>query len=106
MNRLTITLDDDLYAMARAYAVCHRKSLSKSIGDLLRRGQAAAAAGSAPSSASSPASRQHPETGFPLIELDAGLTMADIQRAIDDEDARHLEAMGLSPGEIERTLDR
>ena len=39
MNRLTITLDDDLYAMARAHAVANHKSISKAIGDLLRQGR-------------------------------------------------------------------
>ena len=105
MNRLTITLDDDLYAMARAYAVANRKSISKAIGDLLRQGRGAPAL---PSMA-------HPETAFqidPVTQLPVvrgraeRITMEDVRRAEDDEDIRHLEIMGLSPEEIERSLGR
>jgi|GEM_PF-3950296 len=42
MNRLTITLDDELYAMARAHAIASKTSLSKAMADLLmnRHGKA------------------------------------------------------------------
>ena len=33
-------------------------------------------------------SKVHPETGFPLIDLTEGTTLADIHRAMDDEDVR------------------
>ncbi len=104
MNRLTISLPDDLYAMARAHAVANRKSLSKAIGDLLRQGRTPNP--SPAPSGHSQGPKIHPETGFPLIECEEGLTMADIQRAIDDDDIRHLEMMGLGPEEIERALAR
>lgn len=35
--RLTINLDDDLYAMARSHAFATKTSISKAVGDLLRR---------------------------------------------------------------------
>lgn len=104
MTRLTISLPDDLYAMARAHAVATRTSISKAIGDLLRQGRGAAA--SAVSPGRPPGPKTHPETGFPLIECEAGFTMADLQRSLDDEDARHMEMMGLSPEEIESALAR
>lgn len=103
MPRLTITLPDDLYAMARAHAVASHTSLSKAIADLMQRHpRSAPPEGSAPADAPGP--RFHPKTGFPLIEFEEGTTMADIQRSMDDEDVRHLEMMGLSPGEIEKAL--
>jgi hypothetical protein len=106
MNRLTITLDDDLYAMARAYALANRKSISKAIGDLLRRaGEAGPPRSSAPNPQSPPL--VHPLSGFPIVE-GAGrpFTSEDVRRAEDDEDIRHLELMGLSREEIELSLAR
>lgn len=35
--RLTINLDDELYAMARSHAIATKTSISKAVGDLLRR---------------------------------------------------------------------
>lgn len=101
MPRLTITLPDDLYAMARAHAVASHTSLSKAIADLMRRHPR-----STPPEgpADAPGLRFHPKTGFPLIEFEEGTTMADIQRSMDDEDVRHLEMMGLSSEEIEKAL--
>jgi hypothetical protein len=102
VNRLTITLPDDLYAMARAHAVSTRTSISKAIGDLLRRRN-----GPPPPAVPLGSSQSvHPETGFPLIELAEGTTMEDMERAMEDEGVRHLETMGLSPEEIERALAR
>lgn len=106
MNRLTITLDDDLYAMARAHAVSTKTSLSKAIGNLLRQRHPVLP----PSAAAAVEPQQpqlHPLSGFPIVQGSGRpLTMEDIQRAIDDEDVRHMEIMGLSPEEIERALAR
>jgi hypothetical protein len=102
--RLTINLDDDLYAMARTHAILKKTSLSKAVGDLLRRRQAAPLGADAPNDGTKKP-HIHPQTGFPIIELDPGVTMEDIRRAQDDDDVRHLEMMGLNPGEIERTLN-
>lgn len=99
VNRLTITLPDDWYAMARSYAVANKVSLSKAIGDLLRCGRGPANPPMASGRQVGP--KVHPETGFPLIDLKGGTTMADIQQAMDDEDVRHLEIVtgrSLMPG--------
>ena len=104
MNRLTITLDDDLYAMARAHAVANHKSISKAIGDLLRQGRTLP-----PATPPSPESSFHidPVTQLPVVPGRAKrITTEDVRRAEDDEDARHLEFMGLSPEQIEQSLDR
>ena len=106
MNRLAITLPDDLYAMARAYAVANRKSISRAIGELLRQGrESGPASGTAPSSRG--AALLHPVSGFPIVEGDGRSFDSESVRAMeDDEDIRHLEMMGLSREEIERSLTR
>lgn len=103
MNRLTITPDDDRYAMARAHAIAGRMSLSKAIADLLRRRQEVGT----DSNRETGSPRIHPHSGFP-ISGSAGrpLTTEDVRRAEDDEDVRHLEIMGLGPEGIQRALDR
>lgn len=108
MNRLTITLDDDLYAMARAYAVTHKLSLSKAISQLLRRRQEGVQAVSPVMAIqqNEPFCAIHPRSGFPVSRSDGRpITNEDVQRANDDEDVRHLEIMGLSPAEIARSLN-
>lgn len=84
--------------MARSYAVANNVSLSRAIGELLRRARGPVAP---PAPSGRPVGpKVHPETGFPLIDLTEGTTLADIHRAMDDEDVRHLEMMGLSPKQI------
>lgn len=86
--RLTINLDDDLYAMARSHAIATKTSISKAVGDLLRRRTLAASA--LPSS--SPGI--HPLSGFPVSQSEGGpLTSEDTRRAMDD-----------TPDEIEEAL--
>lgn len=104
MNRLTITLDDDLYAMAQAHAVSTKTSLSKAIGNLLRQRsfQPSAAVESDPHGV-----RLHPLSGFPITTGDGcSFTGEDIQRVMDDEDVRQMEDMGLRQEKIERALKR
>ncbi|HRQ88527.1 MAG TPA: hypothetical protein PLA50_07000 [Bacteroidia bacterium] len=106
MNRLTITLDDDLYAMARAHAVATRTSLSKAIGDLLRRRQTPPPAPATEATDPDASFYIDPVTLLPVVRGDGRIiTEEDIQRCLDDEDVRHLEMMGLSPEEIERSLN-
>ncbi len=101
--RLTINLDDDLYAMARSHAIATRTSISKAVGDLLRnRGQSN-------HSKSLPAFglRFHvdPETGLPVVPgKSATITDDDVRRALDDELVRPMELMGLSDEEIAEKL--
>ena len=105
MHRLTISLDDDLYAMARAHAVSQGLSLSKAVADLLRRRVSPGPASRHEKAESDPAF--HPETGFPIIETDGRpITDEDVRRMHDDEDVRHLELMGLSPEQIQEALER
>ena len=108
MNRLTITLPDDLYAMARAHAVATKTSISKAIGDLLR--QRTHTPTPLPSQQHAPTLDGFyidPATRLPVIPGSGRtITEEDIQRARDDEDVRHLEMAGLSPKEIERALNR
>lgn len=106
MHRLTITLPDDLYAMARSHAITTKTSISKAIGDLMvRRLQSPPPSESGRPATSGP--RLHPISGFPIVESDGRpITCEDVRRAEDDEDIRHLEIMGLSPKEIEEALAR
>jgi hypothetical protein len=87
--------------MARAHAVANRKSISKAIGDLLRHGREPDPPITGARSPDAPP-LAHPVTGFPLIELEEGVTMEDIRRSLDDEDARHLEVAGLPAKESEK----
>jgi len=98
--RFTINLDDELYAMARAYAVRERISISKAISSLLRRQV----------SESSPVKGRkkpglHPRSGFPVV---AGgtrkLKPEELRQTIDDEDVASLQALGLKPAEIKRRI--
>ena len=99
--RLTINLDDDLYAMARSHAIATKTSLSKAVGDLLRRRQAVPPA---PKSAAAD-TYLDPILGIQVSRAARPITMEEIHRAMDDEDVRNLEMMGLSPAEIERSLN-
>lgn len=82
--RLTITLDDDLYAMARAHAVARRTSISRAIGELLRTRHAAGGA------AGHVKGGTHPLSGFPISQGDAKpFSGEDVRRADEAEDLRH-----------------
>lgn len=97
--RLTINLDDDLYAMARSHAIATKTSISKAVGDLLRRRTLAASA----LSSSSPGI--HPLSGFPVSQSEGRpITGEDTRRAMDEDLVRPLQMMGLSPDEVEEAL--
>lgn len=106
MNRLTITLPDDLYAMARAHAVATKTSISKAIGDLLRQRLSPREAPTAPRPEAGENSYFDPILGIQVSRCDKLLTEEDIRRSLEDEDVRHLEMMGLSAEEIERSMAR
>ena len=92
--RLTINLDDDLYAMARSHAITTKISISKAVGNLLRRRMVA----SVPASEDAATDFSiHPVTLLPVVR-GAGTVIcdADVQRALADEDLRHLEPTGPS----------
>jgi len=97
--RLTISLDDDLYAMARSHAIAIRTSISKAVGDLLRRSNAPGP----PAGPSSP--NVHPVSGFPVSISGSGpITDEDMRRALDDDLVRPLEIAGNTPEQIEEML--
>lgn len=51
-----------------------------------------------------PGATVHPLSGFPIVEDDGHpLTSNDVRRAEDDEDVRHLEWMGASHDEIQKS---
>lgn len=99
--RLTINLDEDLYAMARSHAIATRTSISKAVGDLLRRNEERKPAPTPPEA------NIHPISGFPLSVAGSGpITDSDIRRAMDDELVRPLEISGFSPAQIEELLEK
>ena len=89
--RLTINLDDDLYALARTHAVATKTSLSKAVGDLLRR-----RVGVLPTrrnKKAAPAFYVDPVTLLPVVRGNGKpVTNEDVRNAMDDEDLRHIEA--------------
>ncbi len=103
MNRLTISLDDDLYAMARAHAVANRLSLSKAIGELLRQRQGMVAATPGAGAGGGADSYFDAELGIRVSRSRQPLSEAEIQRAMDDEDRRHREQFG---GPADRAASR
>ncbi|MFT3990682.1 MAG: hypothetical protein QM680_04655 [Luteolibacter sp.] len=99
--RLTINLDDDLYSMARSHAIATKTSISKAVGDLLRRKVA-----SEERQAANEASFSiDPITGFPVVKsANKLIKQEEIQRILNDDMVRHLELMGLPPEEIDEHL--
>jgi len=98
MPRLTISLDDDLYAMARAHALANRKSISKAIADLMR---ATPYSLSSPSPLLAASFSIDPVTQLPVVRGKAGkISLDDIRHAQEDEDLRYLEGMGAPAGTI------
>jgi Arc/MetJ family transcription regulator len=99
--RLTINLDDDLYAMARSHAIATKTSISKAVGDLLRRNIS-----SRPATAITPPNI-HPESGFPIsVSGSKPFTNEDVRRMTDDDLVRPLEIAGYSPEQIEEMLNQ
>lgn len=100
--RLTINLDDDLYAMARSHAIATKTSISKAVGDLLRRNST-----QTPPSfpLNPPPPNVHPVSGFPIsVSGSRQLTEEDIRRAMVDDLVRPLEIAGHTPEQIEEML--
>ena len=77
--RLTINLDDDLYAIVRSHAIATKTSISKAVGDLLRRNTSPRP----PTNPSPP--NVHPLSGFPVSMSDSGrITDEGVRRSLDD----------------------
>lgn len=109
MPRLTITLADDLYAMARAHAISSGLSISKAIDDLLRQRSGVAASGAAAGKSPRVAEKDDapsyfdPELGLRVSRADRTITSEDVRRAEEEEDNRIAEAGGLlKPSPIPR----
>jgi hypothetical protein len=103
--RLTINLDDDLYAMARSHSIATKTSISKAVGDLLRRKTSGNAHPESEFSGSRPNYPEiDPETLLPIIRTTRKITAEDVRRADDEDLVRPLQIMGYSDEEIEEML--
>jgi len=102
--RLTINLDDDLYAMARSHAIATKTSISKAVGDLLRR----KTSGNIHPESGLPDSESNfhvdPVTLLPVVKGSGSLTNEQVRRMMDDDLVRPLQIMGYSDDEIEGML--
>lgn len=81
--------------MARAHAVANKLSMSRAVGDLLRKFLHAP-----PPPESTPESPDRyfdPVLGIQVSRAKGPITLEDVQQAIDDEDQRILEIAGLDP---------
>ena len=93
--RLTINLDEDLYALARSHAIATKTSISKAVGNLLRR---RTTAHSPAHDGPLPDFSVDSVTLLPIVRGDGPLiTNEVVQHALDDEDLRHHEMAGSSP---------
>lgn len=95
--RLTINLDDDLYAMARSHAIATRTSLSKAVGDLLRRK-------TSPSTTVLTGEGEGPTYFDPVLGIQVSrsggkISDLEIRTALEEEDMAGLERAGHSPPE-------
>ena len=102
--RLTINLDDDLYAMARSHAIATKTSISKAVGDLLRRRTAVGIPHASAGGVSESNFHIDPETLLPVVKGSGTLTEAQIRRAMDDDLVRPLQIMGYTDDQIEEML--
>lgn len=81
--RLTINLDDDLYAMARSHATATRMSLSKAVADLLRRRMGGV---SEAASEKESASYFDPLLGIKVSRSGRALSHEELNRALAEDD--------------------
>ena len=91
--RLTINLDDELYAMARSHAIATRTSLSKAVGDLLRR---KSPPGAVPPPEGSSTSYFDPVLGIQVSRSGRSISHDDVKQALADEDSAALQLAGQS----------
>ena len=85
--RLSINLDDDLYAMARAHAVAERISISKAVNALLR--SQSTSRGATPRGREHSASYLSPVTGIRVSRGQRPVTNEDAKRLEEEEDRCH-----------------
>jgi hypothetical protein len=77
--RLTINLDDDLYALGKGLAQAEDISISQAINRLVRRAAEPARAGRV---------RRHPVSGLVVSKGRRLITAADVRKAEEEDDAR------------------
>jgi hypothetical protein len=98
MKRITISLEDDLYRIAKAYAQSEDISLSKAIVRMLRRVVFPRAGGAMPGASDRDGSGVYqytdPLTGFLVTAGGPPVTEDGVRRAVDDQDERHIESSG------------
>ena len=93
VKRITISLEDELYRVAKAYAISEDISLSKAVTRLLRRGIEGGrpAEGARTGEDLGPYRYRDPRTGIIVTKSGRTITEEDVQKALDDEDLRHIE---------------
>jgi hypothetical protein len=82
--RLSISLDNEVYRLAKAYSVSEGISISKAINTLLSKF-------SQPMGEISPSMqsiRAHPLTGLPVSRCDSSITREMVEQAEADEDKK------------------
>ena len=92
MKRITISLGDDLYRIAKALAQSEDISLSRAVVRMMKRGLEAGGPATAKEEPL-PYQYRDPRTGLLVTKLGRTITMEEIQKLIDDEDHRHLELL-------------
>lgn len=92
MKRITISLDDELYRIAKAYALSEDISLSKAVVRLMRRGMEGGNGGRMQEEPT-PYQYTDPRTGLLVTRIGRAITTEDVQSALDEEDHRHLEML-------------
>ena len=92
VKRITISLEDDLYRVAKAYAISEDISLSKAITRLLRRGvEGGRPAENRAGEEAGPYSYIDQRTGILVTQVGREITEEEVRKAMDDEDERHIE---------------
>lgn len=102
--RLTINLDDDLYAMARSHSISTKTSISKAVGDLLRRKTLENGHPASEFPVSDSNFHVDPVTLLPVVRGSGPLPNQQVLRMIDDDLVRPLQIMGYSDERIEEML--
>jgi hypothetical protein len=95
--RLTINLDEDLYALAKAHAVAERISMSKAVNALLRVGLAADPSSTSRLQEQGEGYTVSSMTGFRVNKGREDVTPADVQAALQEEEDAEASQTVLDP---------
>lgn len=92
VKRITISLEDDLYRVAKAYAISEDISLSKAITFFVRRGvEGGKSVEGRVGEEGGTYSYIDPRTGIMVTSIGRKITEEEVRKAMDSEDDRHLE---------------